>query len=285
MNRRVYNGKIINESTRTNKKNSHSRFVIDTILVSVACFLLLGGLFFGYRFLQESEKNEEVVQMWDEVKVVANNVNQDNGKNEISVEVSYSTDPMDRKINWDDLLGINSDVACWMFIPGTNIDYPVMQESKQDEQFYLYRNIYKKRFVSGSLFIPKTIDGYIDEHLLVYGHNMKNDSMFSQLLDYKSKQFYNEHPHIYMYYPDRTEKWTIWSSYNTKENDIIYHSPYERNTDGYENLIKSIDLNKSYSTLVTECSPSDYILTLSTCDKVGDSSKRYVVNAVLSERQ
>ena len=282
MSRRVYGGQAVDESAHK-KKTATKHSVADIILISVAGCLLLGGLFFGFQFFKEDKKNADVIQFWDDIKDIANDEQSSGDNNVISSEAAYSTNPIDREINWDDLLEINSDIACWIYIPDTNVDYPVMQEPKYGREFYLYRDIYKNYFVSGSLFIPKAPEGYTDDHLLICGHNMKNGLMFSQLLDYKEKSFYDAHPYIYLYYPDRTEKWTIWSAYHARNDNKVYYSPYELNTKGYADLLDEINDNEPYDTLVTEYTPSTYTMTLSTCDKIDTTSGRYIVNAILSE--
>lgn len=268
-----------NVSDNVSQKKSKSAFNVITGLISI--ILLASSLFFGYLYLQEENRNVSIVKLWDEIKGIANK--DDAAENDgISSESAYSTDPMDRDINFNDLYKINNDVTCWIYIPNTQIDYPVLQEPKYGEYFYLRKDIYKKDFVSGSIFIPKLPDGYSeDAHLLIFGHNMRNGSMFSILLEYKTKKFYEEHPYIYMYYPDRTEKWEIWSAYHTSQNDIVYRIPYELDTEEYANLIKSIDSKKAYTTSITNVTSSTNILSLSTCDKVDNNSGRFLVNAVM----
>lgn len=276
----------IHDEHKTEKstvRKSKSGFNIVTGLISIG--LLMGSIFFGYKFLQEENKHISVIKLWDNIKDIANETETStdgSSKDNVSSESAYSTDPIDREINWIDLCKINSDVTCWMYIPDTQIDYPVLQEPRYGEYFYLRRDIYKKEFISGSLFIPKLPDGYTeDAHLLIFGHNMRNGTMFSTLLEYKSNKFYTDHPYIYMYYPDRTEKWEVWSAYHTSQNDIVYHIPYELGTEEYVNLLNSIDSKKSYTTSIKDVTSDTNILSLSTCDKTDNESGRFVLNAVM----
>lgn len=90
----------------------------------------------------------------------------------------------------------NPDIIGWVKIEGTRLDYPVMQ-TKDDNEYYLHRNFEKEYQYSGLPFLDAQCD--IDKpstNLIIYGHNMKSDSMFSCLTKYKNEDYYREHPVI-----------------------------------------------------------------------------------------
>lgn len=285
--RRVFGGQVVNDDLEKQLPSSKpkSKIIINILMGMFAICLLFGGIFFGIKFLQEDQRNTDVVQLWDDIRDVANDDDESvTSEDGLSEEVAYSTDPMDRLINWKNLLDINTDVACWMYIPDTNIDYPIMQEQTFGKFFYLNRDIYKKEFSSGSLFIPCQPEGFEnkDAHLLVFGHNMRNGSMFSQLSKYKSKDFYLEHPYVYVYYQDRTEKWEVYSPYHTNKYDMIYNIPYEHGTKEYSNLLVYLEQQRLYEASDMDVTTSMNLLSLSTCDKTdGTNIGRFVVNCVL----
>ena len=203
---------------------------------------------------------------------------------EISASEAYVMDPMDREINWDALYEINTQVKCWIYIPGTNIDYPVIQEKNIGTYQYLDHDIYGNSLKSGCIVTPCQPDGTLDAdaHFIILGHNMKNKTMFGTLKKYTAEEFYKSYPSIYIYYPDRTEQWSVWSSYYTTEADIIYDMPYELNSKSFTKLITQIENSKLYPTMVTNTDPSRKILTLSTCHTLDNTNRgRFVVNAVL----
>ena len=81
--------------------------------------------------------------------------------------------------NTIDLSSINKDFVCWINIENTNIDYPVVQG--KDNSYYLHRDIYGNYLYAGTTFLDYR-DYYDDsKNLIIYGHNMKNTTMFSQL--------------------------------------------------------------------------------------------------------
>lgn len=282
--RRVHGGIIDTDSIDSAKDDAKpSLAAFDIVLISIAICMLIGGLYFGFRWWQEEKKTADITQLWDDVKDVANNDGDSDG---VSWGEGYSRNPIDREINWDDLKAINNDIYAWIYIPDTNIDYPVMMEQKFGSYFYLDHDVYKQSFVSGCIFIPKEPDWFHndDAHLLVFGHNMRNGTMFSSLREYKDKDFYKSHPYVYVYYPDRTEQWEIWTAYHTAKTDIIYNLPYEFNTDDYRTLLSNMASHGFYNTNITSVDASQKVMTLSTCDNLDQSGTgRFVVNTVKVE--
>lgn len=283
--RRVHRGVIDKDLINVpSNSDTNAPNVVNIILITIAICMLVGGIYFGFKWAQEEKKTADITQLWDDVKEIADET--EDSFTDISWGEGYSKDPIDREINWDDLQTINSSVYAWIYIPNTSVDYPIMMEQKFGTYFYLNHDIYKQSLVSGCIFIPKEPDWFEgdDAHLLVFGHNMKNGTMFSSLMEYKDEAFYKEHPYIYVYYPDRTEKWAIWNAYHTVSDDIIYNLPYEYNTDNYRDLLSDMSTHSFYYTSVDSVDASQKVMTLSTCDKSSQSdSGRFVVNSVMTD--
>ncbi len=92
-----------------------------------------------------------------------------------------------------DLYEANSDIIGWITVDGTKIDYPVMQ-TQDDPEFYLRRNFQKEHATAGVPFMDASSDIFVPtSNFLIYGHNMKNGTMFHDMLKYKDKSFYQEH--------------------------------------------------------------------------------------------
>ena len=90
----------------------------------------------------------------------------------------------------------NSDFAGWISIDGTAIDYPVMQ-TPEDGSYYLKREFQKRRSLCGVPFADTACDlSSPDSNVILYGHNMKDGTMFSALLGYESPDFFAQHPTI-----------------------------------------------------------------------------------------
>lgn len=162
----------------------------------------------------------------------------------------------------------NNDMTGWLSIPGTDIDYPVMQN--EDDEYYLHHDFYGQDSKYGCLYVRKQADLEDGTNFIIYGHNMKDGAMFGDLDFYLEKNFYEEHSMIEFdtLYEERVyEIAAVFRSqvYNADDNVFKYYEFYEADTqeefnDFYEN-IKELSL---YDTGV-EAQFGDTFITLSTC--------------------
>lgn len=196
------------------------------------------------------------------------------------------TDGTNDRVDFDTLLSSSKDAAAYLYIPGTSISAPVMQEfdGSLEEPYYLWRDIYGNRSDFGCLFMPKYPDGLDDPHKIIFGHNMESGTIgFSQL-----KQLYGTgagmdmNGRIYMYYPDRSEMWTVWAVCETDASDPVYYLSYPRGSSDYAGLIQHM---REIAVSVNGAGPGadDDMLVLSTCGGGAGTDKRFLVAAVKAE--
>ena len=98
---------------------------------------------------------------------------------------------------YKDLYEQNKDLAGWLSIAGTNINYPVMQTGEKNGDFYLHHDFEKKESDHGTLFIDARND-YVDRdtNLIIYGHNMRDGTMFGGLKSFMDKNYFEQHPEL-----------------------------------------------------------------------------------------
>lgn len=171
-----------------------------------------------------------------------------------------------RKVNFDRLQAINDDVSTWLYIPGTNIDSYVMQEPVLNKYKYDKKNIYKNYTSTGSFLIPKEPMDLDDAHTLILGHHMPyNSNAFGNLVSYYRKSSDN-YSNVYLYYPDHSERWTVWLVADVKDDDMLYELPYEYGTEHYRDLLEHLEDKARY---VNSDRPDLFtnILCLSTCNR------------------
>lgn len=173
----------------------------------------------------------------------------------------------------------NPDISAWVYVPDTEpipIDLPVMQEPKgmpDGEYYYLWRNVdgVEDKSSGGSIFMPYVpLDDDEDPVMVqvMFGHRMRNRELaFSSLKYFLEQDYLDAHPYVYVYYPDRVERYHVWCGCNAHYLDEIYRSypVYEKDSESYRLLLGHVagDLAKSASPIsVTE---SDRLLVLSTC--------------------
>lgn len=111
------------------------------------------------------------------------------------------TDPETGKVTlmlpeFEEPFAINPDIVGWISIPGTNVNYPVVQR-KDKTDYYLYRDFYGNKASRGCIYVREQCDVFApSDNVVIYGHMMKDGTMFADLAKYTSKQYWREHPTI-----------------------------------------------------------------------------------------
>jgi sortase B len=107
----------------------------------------------------------------------------------------------DVTIDWSALSAINADIVGWIYVPGTDIDYPIVQTD--DNEYYLTHNFDGTSSSSGAVFLDYEDSGFTDQQVIVYGHHMKNGSMFAALVDFDDQTFFDGHRTIIIATPTK----------------------------------------------------------------------------------
>lgn len=178
------------------------------------------------------------------------------------------------------LRAVNEDVAGWISIPGTILSYPLVQGA--DNQYYLTRNWKKEYADSGSIFLESTASRDMsDFHTLVYGHRMRNESMFGSIKYYNSLDYWREHPSVYVVLDEAIYRYDIFTAEEAPVRGIVYRLDL-----GEKHLEeKFLQHCMEQSVIDTGLTPEagDRFLTLSTCTGTGYYTTRWVVHAVLAQ--
>ncbi|MBQ9979729.1 MAG: class B sortase [Oscillospiraceae bacterium] len=173
----------------------------------------------------------------------------------------------------------NSDVIGWIYVPGTAIDYPLVQGS--DNSKYLntaWDGTWNK---AGAIFMEERNSAEFDDfNTIIYGHNMGNGSMFSDLHLYRDPEFLPDNNRIYVSNGAVVYRYEIYSAYEARVTEDTYRLLFADETEKQS----FIDLGVENSVASAENRPDtdDKILTLSTCPGTGNYSKRWVVHGVLT---
>ncbi|WP_068675021.1 class B sortase [Oceanobacillus sp. Castelsardo] len=174
-----------------------------------------------------------------------------------------------------ELKRLNEDYVGWVTVDGSEINYPVVHG--EDNDFYLTHNFYKEEDKVGAIFMDyRNPDDSLEPHTIIYGHNMKDNSMFGSLSNVLESEFSKDNP-IKLDFQNQTYEWEIFSAYVTRETDWM-QIDFE-STDRYFSFIRDLK-NKSNVDFSKELKKDDKILTLATCtSRVSD--ERVVVHARL----
>lgn len=174
----------------------------------------------------------------------------------------------------------NGDCVGWIRVPGTVIDYPVMQSAK-DPEFYLDHNFSGEESPHGVPFVDARCGISNSENLIVYGHQMHDGTMFSDLLGYEEEAFLREHPTIELFTLDGKHTYRVFA--------VLRTTGKARPEDGWS-IFHSIDLAPSdFAQFVSRCrgnslvpsdeepASGDRLLTLVTCEYSQEDGRLAVV--------
>ncbi len=176
----------------------------------------------------------------------------------------------------------NPDVYAWIQVPGTEVDYPILQSSN-DNTYYLNHTIDGEEKKEGAIFTENyNTKTFEDPNTVIYGHDMKNGSMFQSIHKYMDRSFFDNNRDIVIYMPDQILRYKIFAAYLTDNRHLLMNYNFW-SKDEYQQYLNSIfsmrDMNAFIDTSM-EVTNEDKIITLSTC-YAGISTQRYLVQAVL----
>ena len=242
--------------------------VIKIILLVICLCVFIFSAYNIYKYLSEENANKKLNNELMEKPIIetANDNNDNTQENEDILPIS---------VDFSVLKQENEDIVGWLYLEDSPINYPVVQS--YDNDYYLRRLVNGEYNIAGSLFMDYRNDSNLeDNNTIIYGHNMKNNTMFGSLQEYKNQNYYDNHKVMYYFTPEKNYIIELFTGYTISvESDIYDLSIIDSSK--LEELISKSDFESN--TKVTE---EDKIITLSTCAYEYDGA-RYVVMGVLKE--
>lgn len=169
------------------------------------------------------------------------------------------------------------DVKGWLSIPDTGIDYPVLQSSKEQPQYYLRRNYKGEYDINGSLFLQWDCSVSDGENLVIYGHNMKSGVMFGNLDQYAALSYCQEHPSVLFQTADGVSSYTVVAVLKADVSMFPFQQTLFQEPDGlfgYVSQAKALELFENGENASPD---TEQVLTLVTCSYEWDGARNIVV--------
>lgn len=182
-------------------------------------------------------------------------------------------------VDWDYLRSENSDIVGWLYCPGTIINYPVLQNP--DNEYYLKHGFHKESNVSGALFVDaSSVIGSVQSNCVIYGHNMKDKSMFGSFQAYINESYCDENPTLYLLTPDGNYRIDLFGAH-VKEGTVDNFPTFFYNEEGYQSYLDKV--TPSFYWLKEEIIDTSYqLVTLTTCTAAsGYSDARLLIQGVM----
>lgn len=278
----------INIFEDNNKKN---HIFVFYILFSISLIILVILISMLIKWNNDNKStNKQIEEINDLVKIKEINTNEENNSNIENINPPLNNDTSDYwyytnmsliDVNFNNLLEINNDTIAWINLPGTNINYPVVQSNNND--YYLKHSFKKENTDAGWIFMDyRNNSSFNDRNTIIYGHSRLNKTMFGTLKNVITKEWYNnkENHIVKISTPTQNLLFQVFSTYRI-ETESYYLTTDFNNNEEYKNFLDNI-INRSIFNFNTTIDVNDKIITLSTCS---NNNYKVVLHAKLIKMQ
>lgn len=226
---------------------SNKKILFLSILRLLFIIALIISIIYIVKWYKDSKQNKELKEKISETTVTQSIENE---------ETKYEVD-------FKKLKETNKDTVAWIKVNGTDIEYPVVQTT--NNSYYLKRNFNKEKNKAGWMFADykNKLDG-TDKNIIIYGHNMKDNSMFGTLKNILNEEWYNNEENYIINFitEEKQHKYEVFSVYQIKNEDYYIKTDFAENE--FADFIQILK-NRSIKDFNIETTSEENILTLSTC--------------------
>lgn len=258
-----------NTQKQPEQKKKKKSDVLLTIALIVAIAVFCYAAFNLYHIYTEYKKGTDEYNQIEEMAVTE----RDADSAEVAGPSAQIKPPIE--VDFDKLKSVNEDVVGWIYVDALpDISYPIVKG--KDNQTYLHQTYEKNYNFAGTIFVDYENSGdFSDCNTLVYGHNMKNGSMFGHLKKFREDdKLYKQDKYFWILTPERNYRYEIITAYTTGVNSDTY-TLFKGPGEEFEKYLETIKAYSEIQTDDTDLTIKDRIVTLSTC--TGNESTRFVV--------
>lgn len=260
------------------KKKTKYFIALIAFLVVIAIGIVL--------ILREAQKRKTAAEKVEEITETVNDV--EPVKDEVE-ETPYSNlgiEIPEKNLDWNKLHKENEDIYAWITVTDTTVDYPVLQHPT-DNTYYLNNNIDGTPGYPGCIYTEDyNAKDFSDKNTVLYGHNLKDKTMFSSLHNYEDDDTFSKDQYIYIWTENDVFVYKVFAAYEFNSNHLLLNYDYN-NEYVYEQYIKDIFNVKDNGYGIAnikddiDVTKEDRIITLSTCTTDHNSDQRFLVVGVL----
>lgn len=266
---------------KNNRQKGHRG--LDWLSVTVGILLLVIALISLYKIGNYNMDNHKSKEFSDDLaeKVVVKDDSEDNKIETSQPKGKKQTEEVliPDAIDFDKLHTISEDAVAWLYAPDEGINYVVAQA--EDNEYYLHRLLDGTYASGGTLFMDcRNSADLSDWNTIIYGHHMKNGTMFASLLKYEQQSYFEEHPVMYLYIPGYRLKVELIAGYTTTTDDMVYSIP--DNAADRDKIVTHACEQSSFTSDVS-MDEDDKLVTLSTCAYDFENARYVVVGKVVEE--
>ena len=249
----------------------------EKIRIILCCIFLAIAIYAAYNIIKIQSEYKKSVNAYKKL----DNYTMEQTTSETSGE--SEEEPVKEKpypeVDFAGLKSVNSDVIGWIYVPDTEINYPIVHTS--DNDYYLDHLVDRTQNPAGAIFLDtRKPSDFSDLHSIIYGHHMKNGSMFAALKGYKKQDFFDGHKTGYLITQDAAYSIDFFAGHVANVEENAWQLDFDDAAD-FDNWIKSL---KEVSAFKSDIEPQygDRIFTLSTCSYEFDDA-RFVLSGKLTK--
>ena len=249
----------------------------EKIRIILCCIFLAIAIYAAYNIIKIQSEYKKSVDAYKKLDnyTIEQTTSETSGESE--------EEPVKEKpypdVDFDGLKSVNSDVIGWIYVPDTEINYPIVHTS--DNDYYLDHLVDRTQNPAGAIFLDtRNPSDFSDLHSIIYGHHMKNGSMFAALKGYKKQDFFDGHKTGYLITQDAAYSIDFFAGHVANVEENAWQLDFDDAAD-FDNWIKSL---KEISAFKSDIEPQygDRIFTLSTCRYEFDDA-RFVLSGKLTK--
>jgi len=249
-------------------KERSMKKVIKTLIIIILLLIVIAGAAYLIYNHKVQEDTKDIYEQLQE-----------------QVEDDLEEEPEEKKvripIDFKKLKKANADIYAWIKVKGTRINYPIVQHPT-DDNYYLYYTIDGIKGYPGSIYTQSCNEkDFTDFNTVIYGHNMKNGSMFHDLHLFEDEEFFEKHDKVTIYTETERKRYKIFAAVVYSDRHLIHGFNYD-NAKGRKKFLQSLKDSHSMSNHYREdvvVDENSHIITMSTC--IGSRpNNRYLVLAV-----
>ena len=249
----------------------------EKIRIILCCIFLAIAIYAAYNIIKIQSEYKKSVDAYKKLDnyTIEQTTSETSGESE--------EEPVKEKpypdVDFDGLKSVNSDVIGWIYVPDTEINYPIVHTS--DNDYYLDHLVDRTQNPAGAIFLDtRNPSDFSDLHSIIYGHHMKNGSMFAALKGYKKQDFFDGHKTGYLITQDAAYSIDFFAGHVANVEENAWQLDFDSAED-FSNWIKSL---KDISAFKSDIEPQygDRIFTLSTCSYEFDDA-RFVLSGKLTK--
>ncbi len=200
----------------------------------------------------------------------------------VEPQESHKEEAQGEQINFKKLKELNADAVGWIMFYEPYVNYPLVQGD--DNSYYLNHSFYRKENAAGCIFMDCRNQSLEDKNVVIYGHNMVDDTMFGSLKDVFKEDFWEQEGRDIILIADtdnHIRKYQIFSYYIVEDEDYYITTAFSDDGDFTEFL--DVITSRSFKETDVTVTAEDHILTLSTCAGTAGMGKRRVIHGKLIE--